>query len=87
MNGSNALPPLMMSNPVVDLLTQLLSEAKAGKISSIGIVAVTPQGGCARAYAGGQRGDVYIGISLLKKQILADIEAPQGRPSILRALG
>lgn len=87
MNGTDALPPIMMSNPLVDLLSQLLSDVKTGKISSIGVVAITPQGGCARAYAGPQRGDIYIGVSLLKKQILTDIETPQGRPSILRALG
>ena len=87
MNGaSSPIPQIALTNPVIELLTNMLNEAKAGRISSAMVVGVTPQSGMAMAYAGGQRSEIYLGCGLAQTRLLADIEAPQQNPSrIIRA--
>lgn len=82
----NGIPQVAVVNPLVELLTNMLNEAKAGRISSAMVVGVTPQSGMAMAYVGGQRGELYTGCGLAQKRLLADIEAPQPQQSrIIRA--
>ena len=85
MNGASVMPPVAIGNPVVDLLSALLNDAKAGKIGSVGLVVVPPQGGCAPFWAGGQRGDLFVGAALLSKKILDDIATPQQKSSLVLA--
>jgi hypothetical protein len=86
MNGEGSpIPQIMMSNPVVEVLTNMLNEAKAGRISSIAVVGITPQSAVAVAYAGGQRGDLYVGFGMIQRRLLQDIEAPAPRSPIIRA--
>lgn len=84
---NNAPPPMSMVNPVVMLLQQLMEDAKANRITSIGIVAVTPQGQLAALWAGPQRGDVYVGSAMLQKRMLHELDPPPDakRPTIVRA--
>ena len=87
MNGvTSPIPQVALTNPVVDLLSNMLNEARAGRISSAMVVAVTPQSGMAMGYAGGQRGELYTGCGLAQKRLLTDIEAPQPQQQrIIRA--
>ena len=85
-NGETSpIPAIAMANPLVDMVTQLLAEVRAGRISSMAVVAVTPQGAVGTPYAGGQRADMYLGAGLLQDRILQDIKAPPQRSSIIRA--
>ena len=86
LNGETSpIQQIIVTNPVVELLSNILNEAKAGKISSIAIVGITPQSAVAVAYAGGQRGDLYVGFGMIQRRLLEDIEAPAPRSSIIRA--
>lgn len=86
MNGKlPEIPPLVMANPVVELLINMLNEVKAGHVSSVAVIGVTTGGAVAIATAGGQRGDMYVGAGMLQQTILKEISQPQQRPSILRA--
>ena len=91
MNGLNggvdpAIQNIIVTNPIVELLEKMLAEAKAGRVTSVIIAGVTPTGGVLSAYAGGQRGDMYIGMAILQRKLLQDIEGPQPKQSpILRA--
>jgi hypothetical protein len=86
MNGSSMpIPQLAMANPVVQLLESFLAEAKAGRISTVAIVAAPPQGGFGSSYAGPQRGDLYIGAHSLANKIMRDIETPAKVSPIIRA--
>jgi hypothetical protein len=84
--GMQALPGLAMGNPIVDLLNGVLQDAKAGRISSIAIVAVTPQHGVATPYVGGQLGDMFIGASLLKAELFDKIRTPPKSSPIIRGV-
>ena len=85
-DSMNGIPQMAVVNPLIELLTNMLNEAKSGRISSVMVVGVTPQSGMAMAYAGGQRGELYTGCGLAQKRLLADIEAPQQPQSrIIRA--
>jgi hypothetical protein len=87
MNGNGAMPQIELSNPIVEMIERLLADAKAGRISSIGIVAVTPQAQVAAFPVGMQIGDIYLGAGLLQKRILHQIDPPLGekKPTIIRA--
>jgi hypothetical protein len=84
MNGEPQ--PILVSNPLADMVSTLLKDIQAGQITSVAVVAVMRQGGCGSMYAGPQRGDLFIGASSLTKKLLADIEAPQPKSSIIRAV-
>lgn len=87
MNGTDfKFPPQLPPNPLVELLQNVLNDAKAGNISSVAMVIVTPQAGVATPYLGPQRGDLFIGASLLTKRMLDDIATPQQRSPIIRAV-
>ena len=86
MNGdSTPIPQILLTNPVVQLLGQMMAEAKAGKITSIAIIAVNPTGGVGAAAAGGQSGDLYVGCGMLMGRIMSQIEAPPAKSSLVRA--
>jgi hypothetical protein len=84
MNGINVEMP-GLANPCTDLLEKLLVEAKAGRITSLGAVFTNSAGATSGAYAGGQRGDLYVGSAILQRQLLDDMTRPQQRSSIVRA--
>lgn len=84
MNGG--MPKIAIQNPVVALLEQMLSDAKAGTISSIVVIAVTPKGGCATPWAGQQIGDMYMGAGVFQRRVLRQIDPPpEQRSPIMRA--
>ena len=87
MNGHAApvLPEILATNPCIQLLENMLAEAKAGKLSSIAVIGITPQSAVATAYAGGQRGDMFVGTAILADALLAEIKGPQKRPTIIPA--
>ena len=87
MNGQNTIPPipLAIANPCVGLLENMLAEAKAGRLTSIAVIGITPQAQVATAYAGGQRGDLYVGAGLLQEGLLSSIKGPPQKPSIIHA--
>jgi len=86
MNVSESLiPQLAMANPVVQMLEGFLSEARAGRISSVGIIISPPQGGFGAFYVGPQRGDLFIGAHSLAKKVLNDVETPPKMSPIIRA--
>ncbi len=86
MNGSmNPIPQLNLPNPAVQLLENFLAEARAGRITSVAIIATAPQGGFGSSYVGPQRGDLYIGAHSLANRIMRDIETPAKVSPIIRA--
>ena len=86
MNGSTfPIPQLQVANPCVQLLENMLADAKIGKLTSVAVVAITPQSGIVNAYAGGQRGDLLVGTLLLQDRIKDDIKGPQTRSPLVRA--
>ena len=86
MNGSvSPIPQIALVNPVVQLLESFLVEAKAGRITSLALVAAPPGGGYGVNYVGMQRGDLFLGAHSLAKRIMNELEAPQKSP-IIRAM-
>ena len=89
MNGTNGdigpIPQIMLTNPVIDLLTQMLARAKAGEVTSVAVIAVSAQGGVGAAAAGGQSGDLYVGCGMLMSRIMQQIEHPPAKSSLVRA--
>lgn len=87
MNGEQGpiLPQLAVANPLVMLLEQLLAQARAGGISSIAVIHISPQGAITTLYSSGQRGDLYVGSAILQQRLLSDIQAPQQGPKLVRA--
>ena len=73
------------ANPCVTALKNILVEAEAGRVTSVAIIAITPQSQVATLYAGGQRGDLFVGTAMLQKGLLEEMQAPQKRPSIIPA--
>ena len=84
-NGVPSIPPITMLNPVVQILEQTLAEAKAGRITTIAVIAIANTGGYATLMAGHQVGDLYLGCGSLQNKILEAVEAPQKRSSIIPA--
>ena len=87
MNGHAApiMPEIIGTNPCIQLLENMLAEVKAGNLSSVAVIAITPQSAVATAYAGGQRGDMFVGTAILADALLSEIKGPQKRPTILPA--
>jgi len=80
-NGASALPPLAIGNPCVQLLEQLLAEVRAGKITSVAVVGITPTAGAAAIWAGAQIGELYVGTGMLSRRMLAAIEGQPAQPA------
>jgi len=88
MNNGHPTPilqDLAAANPCIQLLENMLVEAKRGNMTSVAVVAITPQGAVATAYAGGQRAELYVGIAILQDSMLNEIKGPQKRPTIIPA--
>ena len=85
MNGQPAIPPLAMASPCVQLLENMMAEAKAGRITSIAVIAITQTAQVASGFAGGQRGELYVGAGILQRRLLAEIEGPPVKSSIIPA--
>jgi hypothetical protein len=83
MNGIS-IPQFSMPNPVVQLIEQILADAKAGHITSIAFVA-SSGGGFGYNYVGPQRGDLHTGACALARKLLNDIETPEKKSPIVRA--
>ena len=86
MNGEAAtIPQIGLVNPVVDLLEKALIEAKAGRLNTLGLILVSPQGGVGLSHVGGRVGDLYVGIGMLQRAVEKVIDN-QGRSPILRPI-
>ncbi len=87
-NGE-AAPKLTIQSPIVNFLKQLLADAEANRIDSIGVAIITNTQQIGTVHMGARRGDLYVAAALLQKRILADIDPPVGsgptRPTIIRA--
>lgn len=81
------IPPLMndLANPVVQVLEKLLADVRAGSVSSVGLIAITPAGQVGAMYAGQQRADIYVGADLLKTRMLDEMRTPPSQSPIIRA--
>ena len=87
-NGAIEAPKIVIHNPVVDLLEKLLTDARNGQLSSLGVIGITPQSATITAWAGGQRGDMFVGCAILSDGLLASITQPQkNQGRILRPMG
>jgi hypothetical protein len=83
MNGSvlNGLPlPGLGNVPVVsvavDILEKVLAEARAGRVTSVAMVIVDPNGGVATPWGGPQLAQMYLGAGMMQSRIIRGIEAP-----------
>lgn len=83
MSGSvlNGLPLPGMGNvqvvsAAVEILEKILAEAKAGRVTSVGIVMVDPNGGVATPWAGPQIPQIYLGAGMMQTRIVRGIESP-----------
>ena len=57
MNGETSpIPQIVMGNPVLELLAGIINEVKAGRVTTVAVLAVAPQGGVATPYVGPQAG-------------------------------
>ena len=69
-----------LSGPVVSatvaILEQVLAGAKAGRILSIGIVMIDPNGSVATPWVGPQIPQLYLGAGMMQTRIIRGIEAP-----------
>lgn len=92
MDSVNGSPDGVAANPmaaqIVDALSRLMSDVKAGRTTSVAFVAVGPQGQIQAACAGFQRGELYLGGGMIQRQLMEEFVQPQAqRPSILPARG
>lgn len=62
----------------VDILEKVLAEAKAkaGRVSSIGLVMIDPNGGVATPWAGPQIPQLHLGAGMMQSRIIRAIESP-----------
>jgi hypothetical protein len=75
-NGIDA-PPIGI-NPLVKMLEDVLVQARAGQISSLAMVILTPGGGLATPWAGPQTSDLYMGAGIMQKRIVDTLtQAPR----------
>lgn len=94
MNGSvlNGMPlPGFGNIPVVsaavDLLEKILVEARAGRVTTVGIVLVDPNGGIATPWAGPQIPQLHLGAGILQTRIIRAIESPPKSTIITARMG
>ena len=86
MNGKLAQIGDLVVNPCVVVLRDMLAQAEAGALTTCAVIGITAQGQVATAYAGGQRGDLFVGTALISKRLLGEMEAPPApRSSIIPA--
>lgn len=78
MNGAGvaALGKIPVVSPAVEVLERVLAEAKAGRVVSVAMVMVDPNGGVATPWAGPQIPQMYLGAGMLQSRIIRSIEAP-----------
>jgi hypothetical protein len=79
----NDASPIQFTNPIIQLLEQLLADAKANRIATLGAIAINSQGAVLPVYAGGHRCELYTAAAMLQQRILADLTQP--RSHIIRA--
>lgn len=60
----------------VEILEKVLVEAKAGRVTSIAMVMVDPNGGIATPWAGPQITQMYLGAGMMQTRIIRGIESP-----------
>ena len=65
-----------INNEAVALLEQVLADLKAGKISTVGVVVITPQSGIGHFASGRQLGELMIGNGLFRDW-LVDLFRPK----------
>lgn len=89
LNGTGAPESVQikLNNPCVDILEQMLRDARAGTLISIAVVGVNQQRGIAHAFAGQAIGDMYLGTSMLQDLLLQHLKTPQPPSRILRPVG
>lgn len=86
MNGKDVVfPPIQISNPIVDLLQNALNDAKAGRISAVAMVIMTPQAGLATPHTGSPF-SLLGGTLILQDDLKSALKGAQGRPSIIRGV-
>ena len=83
MNGKLAQIGDLVVNPCVVLLRDMLAQAEAGALTTCAVIGITAQGQVATAYAGGQRGDLFVGTALISKRLLGEMEAPSAPRSTI----
>lgn len=86
MNGNVAPLGALMVNPCVQLLRDMLAQAESGALTTCAVIGITSTGQVATAYAGAQRGDLFVGAALVSKRLLSEMEGPPvPRSSIIPA--
>lgn len=85
MNGAGMLKiPGQAANPLVAALETVLAKAKAGEITTMAVIAMSPTGYFPPIMLGPQRSDLSVAIDFAKASLLADIFSPP-KPGIVRA--
>ena len=70
MTGEAVMLEAPKNKAVIDLLEQTLREARAGRISSVAVITVSPFGNVATPWATDNPPMVYVGADLLKAGML-----------------
>lgn len=88
MNGNETIPPLQIANPVVQMLEEMLAQARQGAVTSAAVLMVSNVGQVMTAYTGVQRSDLHLGCNILQGRIIHDVMTPpaQQQPRILRPM-
>ena len=73
---SDIIHPQFANHPSIQLLEGTLAAARAGRISAIGIVSVSPLGQYSVAAAGSGE-QVYVACDVLKANLIAQIADPR----------
>lgn len=85
LNGAVRIPGVQIGNPLVQGLEAILAKVKTGEVSTIAIVALSPQGFFPPIVLGPQRAEMCPALDFAKASLLAEIFAPPKNPGILRA--
>lgn len=70
------LGDVQVVSAAVEILEKVLVEAKAGRITSVGIIMVDPNGGVATPWAGPQIPNLHLGAAMMESRIIRSIESP-----------
>ena len=84
----NGFPPgvgIQFGNPLVKMLEEVLAEVKAGRMTSVAIIGITPAGGVATPMIGDRMADMYMGAAMVQRHIMEQILNPPRRPAIIPA--
>ncbi len=79
-----ALGDIPVVSATVDILEKVLVEARAGRVLSIAMVMVDPNGGVATPFVGPQIPQLYLGAGMMQTRIIRSIESPP-KSSIIQA--